>query len=77
MPCKCPVALCEATSFTLGMASHLICADPNLDVVLLDWKVERTTPQKAHQSPWYKCRMILLWGYGAMPSPVRICHLTS
>ena len=77
VPCKCPVALCDATSFTLGMASCLLCVDPDTDVVLLDWKVDRTTPRKAHQSPWYKCTMILLWGYGAMHSPVRIRRLIS
>ena len=51
VPRKCPVALCDATHFTLGMAQHLKCAHPNTDVVVPDWKVERATVRKAKKVP--------------------------
>ena len=51
VPRKCPVALCDATHFTLGVAQHLKCANPNTDVVVPDWKVERATIRKGKKVP--------------------------
>ena len=51
VPRKCPVALCDATPFTLGMPQHLSCVHPDTDVLLPDWQVERSTTHKAKKVP--------------------------